>query len=67
MTSFLSFLMLILASGFAVTAAATIQWVLLRSAMQLMRPATARRVQARGELAPGAFQVARVFAAAARR
>ena len=53
---------LVLATKYAVAGAAAIHWVLLRGAFLMMRPATARRLPPRTELARGTRQVARAYA-----
>jgi hypothetical protein len=54
---------LTLATLFALAAATAFHWLLLRAAFRLMRPAAARRVVVRTELAGGAASLARAFAA----
>jgi len=53
---------LVLSAMFAVAAAAAFHWLLLQAAFSMMRPATARRISVRPELARGTAQLARAFA-----
>jgi hypothetical protein len=62
MTALLNFLTLLTATCFAAAAAIALQWILLRTAVRLMRPATARRVGVRSHSLRGTLQLARAFA-----
>ena len=62
MITMLNFAVLAIATLFAVAAAAALSWIFLRVTFVLMRPATARRVAPRTELARGTAQLARAFA-----
>ena len=62
MNAMLNFAALAIATMFAVTAAAALNWLCLRAAIVLMQPATARRLAARTELARGTGQLARAYA-----
>jgi hypothetical protein len=54
---------LIVATMFAAAGAAAFNWLLLRGAFLMMRPATARRIPAAGvELVRGTRQAARAYA-----
>lgn len=57
------FAVLVMATMFAVAAAAGLSWTFLRVTFVLMQPATARRLPPRTELARGTAQLARAFAA----
>jgi hypothetical protein len=59
----LDFAILAIATMFAAAAAAAISWMFLRVAFVLMQPATARRIPPRTQLASGAAQLARAYAA----
>ena len=61
MTEILHFTTLAVATIFAAAAAVAFDWLLLRAAFQLMKPATARRVPVRSELVHGTMQLARAF------
>ena len=61
MTGILQFTTLALATIFAAAAAVAFDWLLLRAAFHLMKPATARRAPVRTELARGTMQLARAF------
>ncbi len=63
MISMLQFATLVITTMFAVAAAAGLHWLLLKAAFRMMRPATARRVPARTELARGTAQLARAYSA----
>lgn len=70
MLPILHFITLVVATLFAAAAAALVNWLLLRGAFQLMRPATVGRAQVKAasatplrvELVPGTVRVARAFA-----
>ena len=62
MNSMLLFATLVIATMFAVAAAAGLLWLFLKAAFLIMRPATAPRLPARTELAQGTAQLARAFA-----
>ncbi len=53
---------LVITTMFAAVAAAALHWLCLEAAFRMMRPATARRIPARTELARGTAQLARAFA-----
>jgi hypothetical protein len=61
MIAMLHFTTLVIATMFAAAAAVASQWLLLRAAFLLMRPATARRVSLRTELVRGTRELARAF------
>jgi len=68
MTGILQFSTLVIATMFAAAAAVAFDWLLLRAAFHLMRPATARRVpvrslkaQGKAELVRGTMLLARAF------
>ena len=63
MITALNFAILAVATMFAVAAAAALSWTFLRVAFLLMQPATSRRAPLHTELAHGATQLARAFAA----
>jgi hypothetical protein len=63
MIAMLELTILALITTFAVAAAAGLHWLCLEAAFLMMRPATARRVPARTELARGTAQLARAFVA----
>jgi hypothetical protein len=62
MAGLLNLLILVTATCFALAAAAALEWMVLCTALQLMRPAVVRQVTVRPELARGTPQVARAFA-----
>lgn len=62
MISMLQFATLVIATIFAAAAAVGLHWLFLRAAFLMMRPATARRIPVRTELARGTAQLARAFA-----
>lgn len=62
MIAVLNFVILAIATVFAVAAAAGLNWICLHAAIVLMQPATARRVAARPELERGTTQLARAYA-----
>jgi hypothetical protein len=62
MIAMLHFATLVIATMFAAAAAVGFQWLLLRAALLMMRPATARRIPVRAELVRGTAQLARAFA-----
>lgn len=62
MIAMLELTTLAIATMFAVAAAAGLHWLCLKAAFLMMRPATARRIPARTELARGTAQLARAFA-----
>ena len=62
MIAMLDFATLVIATMFAVAAAAGLNWLFLQAAFALMQPATARRISARPDLARGTVQLARAFA-----
>jgi len=68
MTGILQFTTLAVATMFAAAAAVAFDWVLLRAAFRLMKPATAGRAtprrslaQGKAELVRGTLQLARAF------
>jgi len=61
MMAMLQFATLVIATMFAVAAAAGLHWVCLKAAFLMMRPATARRIPVRTELARGTAQLARAY------
>ena len=61
MIAILHFATLIIATMLAAGAAVAFQWLLLRAALLMMRPATARRIPVRVELAHGTAQLVRAF------
>ena len=63
MIATLHFATLVVTTLFAAAAAVGIQWLLLRAMFVLMRPATARRVNAPSPLVRGTAQLARAYAA----
>lgn len=62
MITMLDFAVLVIATMFAVAAAAALSWTFLCVAFVLMRPATSRKVPLRPELARGTVQLARAYA-----
>lgn len=62
MINMLDFAILVIATMFAVAAAAVFSWMFLRVAFALMHPATARRIAPRTQLVRGTAQLARAFA-----
>ena len=62
MIAMLEFATLVIATVFAAAAAIMLNWLLLKAAFLMMRPATARRISARTELVRGTGQLARAFA-----
>jgi hypothetical protein len=63
MIAMLQFATLVITTMFAVAAAVGLHWVCLQAAFLMMRPATARRIPARTELARGTAQLARAYSA----
>jgi hypothetical protein len=63
MIAMLELTILALITIFAVAAATGLHWLCLEAAFLMMRPATARRVPARTELAGGAAQLVRAYSA----
>jgi hypothetical protein len=69
MLAILHFITLVVTTMFAAAAAALVNWLLLRGAFQLMRPATAERARGKAagvipmrvELVPGTVRVARAL------
>ena len=57
----LQFATLVIATLLAAVAAVVFHWLLLRATFLLMRPATARRIAPRTELANGTIALARVL------
>ncbi len=62
MIAILSLATLVITTMFAAAAAVGLNWLFLRAAFLMMRPATARRIPLRAELARGTAQLARAFA-----
>jgi len=62
MIAMLHFATLVVTTLFAAAAAAALDWLLLRAMFVLMRPATARRVNAPSQLVRGTAQLARAYA-----
>jgi hypothetical protein len=62
MIATLHFATLVVATLFAAAAAVVFNGLLLRAMFVLMRPATARRVNSRTQLATGTTQLARAYA-----
>ncbi|HYS22451.1 MAG TPA: hypothetical protein VER56_00860 [Candidatus Eisenbacteria bacterium] len=62
MIAMLQFATLVIATIFAAAAAVALHWLFLRAAFLMMRPATARRIPVRTELARGTTQLTRTFA-----
>jgi hypothetical protein len=63
MIAMLEFTTLVIATLFAVAAAAGLHWVCLKAAFLMMRPATARRIPVRTELARGTAPLAKAYSA----
>ncbi len=63
MIAMLQFTTLVIATMLAAVAAVALQWLFLRAAFLMMRPATARRIPVRTELVRGTVQLARAYAA----
>jgi hypothetical protein len=61
MIAVLHFATLVVTTMFAVGAAAGLNWMLLRGAFWVMRPATAGRVARRTELVRGTVRLARAY------
>lgn len=62
MLALLTLVTLTTATLLAIGVAFAFQWILLRVAMRMMQPATARQVRVRPGLAHGTVQVARALA-----
>ncbi len=62
MIAMLHFATLVFTTMFAAGVAVAFQWLLLRAALLVMRPATARQIPVRAELARGTAQLVRAFA-----
>ncbi|GAC1676366.1 MAG: hypothetical protein PVS2B2_12030 [Candidatus Acidiferrum sp.] len=62
MNTMINLAALFTATLLAVAAAVGLDWLLLRAAFQLMRPATVRQMASSTDLAQGARKVARAFA-----
>ena len=62
MIAILHFVTLVVTTVFAGATAVLFNWMLLRGAFHLMRPATARRIPVRSELVRGTVQLTRAFA-----
>jgi hypothetical protein len=63
MIAMLQFATLVITTMFAAAAAAGLHWLCLEAAFLMMRPATARRIPARAELARGTAQLVRAYSA----
>ena len=63
MIAMLQFATLVITTMLAVAAAAGLHWVCLAAAFRMMRPATARRIPVRTELARGTARLARAYSA----
>jgi hypothetical protein len=63
MNAMLQFATLVITTMFAAAAAAGLHWLCLEAAFLMMRPATARRIPARTELARGTAQLVRAYSA----
>jgi hypothetical protein len=63
MIALLHFATLVVTTMFAAGAAAGLNWMLLRGAFWMMRPATAGRKARRAELGYGTVRVARAYSA----
>ena len=63
MIAMLQFATFVITTMFAVAAAAGLHWVCLQAAFRMMRPATARRIPVRTDLARGTAQLARAYSA----
>jgi len=63
MIALFQFATLVVTTLFAVAAAAAFHWLLLRAAFLMMRPATARRIPPRTQLASGTVALARAYGA----
>jgi hypothetical protein len=61
MIAMLELAMLVLTTMLAVAAAAGLHWLCLKATFLMMRPATARRIPVRTELARGTAQLTRAF------
>jgi hypothetical protein len=62
MNAMLEFAVLFLATMFAAAAAVALHWLFLQATFLMMRPATARRVAVRSQLARGTAELARAYA-----
>jgi hypothetical protein len=62
MIAMLEFATLFITTIFAAAAAMALHWLFLEAAFLMMRPATARRVAVRTQLARGTAELARAFA-----
>lgn len=62
MAGLLTFLILATATCFAVAAAVALEWLVLQTALQLMRPAVVRPIPVTPELGRRTLQMARAFA-----
>jgi hypothetical protein len=63
MDAMLQFATLVITTMFAAAAAVGLHWLCLEAAFLMMRPATARRIPARTELARGTEQLVRAYSA----
>lgn len=62
MIAMLQIVTVVLFTMFAIAAAAGLHWLFLKATFLMMRPATARRIAPRAQLARGTTQVVRAFA-----
>jgi hypothetical protein len=62
MMAILEFATLVITTMFAAAAAVALHWLFLQAAFLMMRPATARRVAIRTQLARGTAELARALA-----
>jgi hypothetical protein len=62
MIAMMNFATLVITTMFAAAAAVGLNWLFLRAAFLMMRPATAQRIPLHTELARGTAQLARAFA-----
>jgi hypothetical protein len=63
MDAMLQFATLVITTMVAAAAAVGLHWLCLEAAFLMMRPATARRIPARAELARGTAQLVRAYSA----
>jgi hypothetical protein len=62
MINLLNFATLVVTTMFAAAGAVALHWLFLQATFLMMRPATARRIAVRTELARGTAQLARAYA-----
>jgi hypothetical protein len=63
MIAMMHFVTLVITSMFAAAAAVGLNWIFLRAAFLMMRPATAQRIPLRTELVRATTQLARAYSA----